>query len=176
MPTVTELINDIHYRHTELIAGVPRPMLHLPMGRAQGMAVAFLSMFVGSYVLEHGLGVCYATNTGFHLKEKRASTVKAPDFSFVTRRKITYPKGIGFIPVAPDLVVETGQNETLSAKIAEWMHFGVRHILDLDAKKQIITVHRPNIAPIALTLTDTFTAEDILPGFALPLTKVFPDA
>jgi Uma2 family endonuclease len=173
MPTLTELINDIHYRHTELIAGTPRPMLHLPLGRAQGMAVALFSMFVGSYVLEKGLGVCYATNTGFHFKD-RASTVKAPDFAFITEEKVTYPEGIGFIPEVPDLVVETGQNEMLLTKIAEWLHFGVRHILDLDAKKRVITVHRLNTVPVTLTVADTFVAEDILPGFTLPLSKVFP--
>lgn len=173
MPTLTELISDIHYRHTELIMGRPRPMLHLPLGRAQGRAVALFSAFFGVRVLEKEAGVCYATNTGFHFKE-RSSTVKAPDFAFVTKEKVTYPEGIGFITVVPDLVVETGQNEMLPTRIAEWLHFGVRHILDLDAKKRVITVYRPNISPITLTIADTFTAEDILPGFDLPLPKVFP--
>ncbi|MBC8134325.1 MAG: hypothetical protein H8F28_00370 [Fibrella sp.] len=71
--------------------------------------------------------------------------------------------------------VESGQDQMLPFKIDEWLSFGTKCVLDLNAAKQVVTVYRPNHDPVMLTRDDIFTAEDILPGFALPLAKVVPN-
>ncbi|MBC8142611.1 MAG: Uma2 family endonuclease [Armatimonadetes bacterium] len=182
MPTLTEVVNGFldhaellknpDYRYLELIQGRPR-LLPLPMGAERGQAVARFTMYWGVEVVRQQRGICYAANTGFHFKW-HGSTVKSPDFSFVSASTTRRTRGMGFVEATPDLVIESGQDELTPARIREWLFFKVKYVINLDTKNKVMIVHRPDHEPITLTYDDVFTAEDILPGFVLPMTKVFP--
>ncbi|MBC7806245.1 MAG: Uma2 family endonuclease [Akkermansiaceae bacterium] len=173
MVTADELLNNPIHRYNELIGGEVRA-LNLPMGTDRSIALAFWLAGIGMHVMKSDLGVFYGANVGFFLRAD-PDTVKAPDYAFVKQDCLTVPRGEGFVRDIPALVVESGQDEMLSIRISEWLTLGVKYAIDLDAVGQAVTVHRPKHDPVTLTRNDTFAAEDILNGFSLPLTKVFPN-
>jgi Uma2 family endonuclease len=56
-----------------------------------------------------------------------------------------------------------------------WLDFGVRRALLLDPQQRTITVYAPDAEPVTLTAADTLEGGDVLPGFALPLDRLFPE-
>lgn len=104
--------------------------------------------------------------------------MKAPDFAFVAVQRLPNPEGSGFVPVVPDLVIETrspgDSMASVREKVQEWLDAGVRVVLALDSVAQTVTVYRPASAGQILTPSDTLAGLEVLPGFTLPLSRVFP--
>jgi Uma2 family endonuclease len=126
------------------------------------------------------LGRFWAAETGF-LLARDPDTVLAPDFSFIAKDRLSYQRtGRGFVPIPPDLVVETRSPSDrltdMRDKMRRWLSFGVRMALLLDPIQKRVIVYTPDAAePITLTRDDTLTGGDVLPGFALPLHRLFPE-
>jgi Uma2 family endonuclease len=161
----------------ELVEGhlIPMP----PTGDEHGSFTIDLSAEVTMFVRANDLGRCWAAETGFILA-RDPDTVLAPDFSFIARERLNYPGGgRGFVPIAPDLVVETRSPSDrltdLRNKMRRWLDFGVCRALLLDPQQRTITVYAPDAEPVTLTAADTLEGGDVLPGFALPLDRLFPE-
>lgn len=149
-----------------------------PTSDEHGWSTSDISVAIGHHVRVHDLGRCWAAETGFLLARDPADTVLAPDFAFVAKARLNYPRaGRGYVPIAPDLVVETrSPSDRLTAmtgKINLWLSFGVQMALLLDPTKRTLTVYAPGAEPLLLTTDDTFSGGDVLPGFALPLVQLF---
>lgn len=161
----------------ELVEGrlVPMP----PTSDDHGRATSALHIEIGYFVRANSLGECWAAETGF-LLARNPDTVLAPDFSFITKERLSYERtGRGYVPIAPDLVVETrSPSDRLTEmrdKIARWLSFGVRMALLLDPIQKTLTVYTPDREPVMLTPDGTLTGGDVLPGFTLPLRRLFPE-
>lgn len=138
-----------------------------------------LSAPVALFAEEHDLGECFAAETGFTI-EQNPDTVLAPDFAFVSRDRLDGIPPKGYLLLAPDLVIETrspGDTRTeLSLKVARWLQAGAQLVWVLDPASQTVTVHRTGLAPQTFGAEDTLTGEDVLPGFSLPLHRLFREA
>lgn len=160
--------------HYELIRGDLRAMP--PAGDEHGSLTYDLGVEVGVFLRGRSLGRGYAAETGF-LVARHPDTVKAPDFAFIAQARLAPRTGRGYVPIVPDLVLETrSPNDTgraVSDKVAEWLEAGVRIVWELDPSRRILTVHRPDQAPRALGTQDILEGEDVLPGFSLPLRQLF---
>src|SRR5579872_452234 len=136
-----------------------------------------LTLFVGLYVREHDLGKCFAAETRFTIEED-PDTSLGPDFSFVSKDRIAAIPPRGYLKLAPDLVVETrspGDRRTEYAlKIDRWLRAGCRLVWAVDPETRTVTVHRMGAAPITIAASGTLEGEDVLPGFQLPLARLFP--
>ena len=165
--------SDWHY---ELIEGYLRPM-PMPTGNPHGRYTALMTLFLMQHIVEKAAGDCFAAESGF-LTRRNPDTVKAPDFAFIRKERLTVPQGNGFTTIIPDLVLETrspsDREAAVQEKVQEWLAAGVQVVLDLDPARETVTVYRANQDPLILSAGDSFTAEEILPGFSLPLRKVFP--
>ncbi len=163
----------------ELFRGELIPMAP-PPGALHGSVTNRLATFISSHVLEHDLGECFTAGTGF-LLEREPDTVLAPDFAFVAKDRM--PEAIperGYIPVAPDLVVET-RSPSDTAREAQlkadlWFALGARVVWELDPRARVLTEKRSGAAVRTLGLDDTLSLDDLFPGFALPMRKIFRDA
>ncbi|HLV80627.1 MAG TPA: Uma2 family endonuclease [Chthonomonadaceae bacterium] len=159
----------------ELVRGTLQPMS--PTSEEHGNATFLLTLYLGLFIEEHRLGRGYAAETGF-LIARDPDTVLAPDFAFVSRE--CHPETVAktFAPFVPDLVLETRSvsdtKTQVARKIERWLQAGVKMILDLDPKAYSLTVNRPGIEPRTLGIEDKLFGEDVLPGFMLPLRKLFP--
>ncbi len=161
----------------ELIRGELCPM---PNNSAEhGLKTMRLSTPISSYVYEHDLGECFAAETRFTVEENPDTTM-GPDFAFISKERLQAIPPKGYLKMAPDLVVETrspGDRRTEYAlKIARWLSAGVQAVWALDPATRSLTVHRAGVTPRTLTVDATLEGEDVLPGFSLPLAKVFPEA
>lgn len=158
----------------ELIRG---ELCVLPNNSAEhGNKTMRLSAPVASFVEEKDLGECFAAETRFTI-ERNPDTVLAPDFAFVARARLSDIPPQGYLSLAPDLVIETRSPSDTCAevalKVARWLQASAQIVWVLDLASRTLTVHRTRIAPQTLTAEDTLSGEDILPGFALPLRRLF---
>jgi Uma2 family endonuclease len=158
----------------ELIRGELREMA--PPGGEHGLRTHKLARYAGNFIEEQELGVDFAAETGF-LIAQNPDTVKAPDWAFLAKERLSGPIPRKYVPLVPDIVLETrSPNDTaqeVAQKVAEWLEAGVKIVWELDPMAQVLTVHRADREPLALQRSDTLYGEEVLPGFELWLEKIF---
>ena len=98
-----EKLSEQGYRY-ELIKGELIEMA--PPGGEHGSRTMDFAAYVTVHVLANRLGTCFAAETGF-LVAQNPDTVLAPDFAFVARERLKGPPPRGYVPIVPDLVLET---------------------------------------------------------------------
>lgn len=156
----------------ELIRGELKPMS--PAGGGHGSVTMELSILVGSHIFANQLGKTFAAETGF-LVEENPRTILAPDFAFIVRERVPVPIPDNFVPVVPDLVLETRSPgdtaRAVAAKVELWLEVGAREVWELNPRRQILTVYAPDAEPRALSATDKLESE-LLPGLSLELRLV----
>lgn len=139
-----------------------------------------MAMGVGGWMRVHAdqndLGKVFATETGFIL-ETNPDLVRAPDAAFVKQERLSIGMKGRYFPAAPDIALEVvSPNDTASDvqdKIQDWLTHGVRLVWVVDPKSRTLTVYRPDGTANVLKPKDTLSGEDVLPGFAYPLAKLF---
>ncbi|WP_395138649.1 Uma2 family endonuclease [Armatimonas sp.] len=158
----------------ELLRGKLRKMA--PAGDAHGAYTMDLATELNYFIRLHDLGRGYAAETGFRLS-RNPDTVLAPDFAFIKKARLSGEPGAGYVSLVPDLVLETRSPgdtaKEMADKIALWLSFGVQVALHLEPRTKRLSVHRLEQAPQVLTVADTLSDLESLPGFALPLRQLF---
>lgn len=165
------LPSDARY---ELIRG---ELCLMPNNSAEhGNITATLTIHVGYFIEQNDLGRCFAAETRFTIENNPDTTI-GPDFAFVAKDRLTGIPPTGYLRMAPDLVLETrspgDRRAAFALKISQWLHGGVKVVWALEPKTQTLTIHRTGELPITLTVDDTLTEEQLLPGFSLPMRRLF---
>jgi Uma2 family endonuclease len=125
----------------------------------------------------YDLGVVYAAETGFQLRQN-PDTVRAADAAFVAKSRIP-AKGEpeGFWAIAPDLVVEVvSASDTASgvqSKVADWLRAGCRLVWVVYPDTQSVTEYRSLAEVQVLTADQTLEGGDVLPGFKCGVSEIF---
>ena len=169
----SERLSAQGYRH-ELVRGKLRTMA--PPGGPHGRSTSRLSFYVMQITISQDLGETFAAETGF-LVGRNPDTVLAPDFAFVLKERLPNPLPKSYVPVVPDIVLETrSPNDTrqeVADKVVQWLELGVQLVWDLNPQTRILTVHRPSQPPRILGENDTLDGGDILPGLSVPIFRLF---
>ncbi|HLJ82382.1 MAG TPA: Uma2 family endonuclease [Ktedonobacterales bacterium] len=172
----------------EEFAALPSEGLRLELVRGEitAMPPAFdehgettieLSVIVGQYIRQQGLGKIYAAETGF-LIARNPDTVRAPDFAFIQRDRApaARPKP-GWVEVMPDLVAEVVSSgdrmRDVLEKVQMWLDVGVRLVWVVYPALRIVEVDRPGQAMVTLREDGMLDGEDVLPGFTAPVKGIF---
>lgn len=162
----------------ELIRGELRDMPP-PPGEAHGSTTMRFSSPICNFVYDNDLGECYTAETGF-LVARNPDTLIAPDFAFVAKERLPAEMSTKPLALAPDLVLETRSPSDrpgmVAAKVQEWLDAGTRMVLELNLKKRLLTVYQPGKDAQELGINDIFDGGDVLPGFTLPVRRLFRDA
>ncbi len=160
---------------SELVRGEIRVMT--PAGGGHGAVVGAIFVALSAFVETNGLGLCFPDNTGF-LLPGLGDTVRSPDAAFVRADRL--PKGgigSGWLAVAPDLVVEVlSPNETapeLESKVRDYRSAGTRLIWVVDPATRTVTIVSDTEAHRPLTEGDSLDGQDVLPGFSIPVARLF---
>jgi len=158
----------------ELIRGELFPM---PNNSAEhGYTTITLSILVGSFIIANDLGKCFAAETRFIVEENPDTTI-APDFAFIVKDRVNALPKRGYLKMAPDLVVETrspgDRRREFALKIAQWINAGTQVVWAVEPASRTLTIHRSGVLPQTLMIQDTLTEETLLPGFSLPLARIF---
>lgn len=166
---------DPEWRY-DLIRGELRPRPPM-LGYDHGDLTNQFSVYAGYHVLQQSLGKCFAAETRFII-ERNPDTAIAPDWAFIRLERLPERNLEGFSPIVPDAVLEVrspgDRRRQVQEKVNRWLEAGVRLVPELNPKTRVMTVYRPGAEPQTLGVEDTLTAEDVLPGFALPLRRLFP--
>ena len=153
----------------ELIRGELKIMP--PAGADHGNITMELSALVSAYIINNKLGKVFGAETGFIIEEN-PRTILAPDFAFIVAARVPTPMPKGFMPLVPDLVLETrspgDRAGEVAAKVELWLQVGAREVWELNPRRQVLTIYCGEQVPIALTATDTLESP-LLPGFSLKL-------
>lgn len=138
---------------------------------------ALLTTYLGMWNLQNGLGDTYDSSGGFILS---SSAVLSPDAAWISQERLnalTPEQREGFLPLAPDFIVElrsdTDRLRTLQDKMLEWRNSGVRLGLLLDPAARTVYVYRPDTEPQTLENPETVDCAPELPGFVLPVKALF---
>lgn len=121
-----------------------------------------------------GLGRSFDSSTGFHLP---SGAVRSPDAAWISNirwQSLTSKEQSGFVPLAPDFVVElrseSDRLQSLQDKMQEWMGNGCRLAWLIDPQDEKTYIYRMGVD---VEVIDTFdrmlSGEDVLPGFHFSL-------
>ena len=156
----------------ELVDGVVRTMA--PAGAMHGRTGASLLRLVANHVEDNGLGAVFTAETGFRIS-RDPDTVRAPDVAFVRAGRVAEADVPGFPDIPPDLVAEVvspGDRATEVTAALAWLDAGVRLVWLVDRPTRSVTVHSPGATRV-LRDDDVLDGGDVLPGFALPLARLW---
>jgi len=174
-----EIVESPEYndRIIELVEGEVVEM-SLPTG-LHGQITMIISLKIGNYVVDNGLGVVTAADTGFVLERNPdgRDTVRGFDIAFVGNAKVSSVLPDQWVNVAPDLAVEviSPSNEAadIHRKIRQLLAAGTTLVWIVYPSTRTVDVHSPSGA-ITLEDDDTLGGGDILPGFEIPVREIFP--
>jgi Uma2 family endonuclease len=162
----------------ELVDGVLAPMSP-PPGFRHGEIVLRITVPASTFIWTNGLGRTTGAETGFRLR-RDPDTVRAPDFAFVARGRITPEMDQSrYLDLAPDLVVEvmspSDSDRALAAKVRDYLDAGVRLAWVVNPQTRTLAVHRPGRGHLLLRESDELSGEDVLPGFTCAVGDLFAD-
>jgi Uma2 family endonuclease len=136
--------------------------------------IARLITFLNMWVMPRALGHVTGSGAGFRLPN---GDLRGPDVSFVSAKKM--PKTPrSFAEIVPDLMVEvrsaSDNIKPLANKIKKFIELGTQVGILVDPKNLTVTVYRPTGEPIVLTNEDTLTVAELLPGWELKISEIWP--
>jgi Uma2 family endonuclease len=173
--TAEDLLRMPNGKQFELVRGELRKMS--PPSFRHGEIAGNIYAPLRAYVRANGLGRVAVGDPGF-LLERDPDLVLAPDVAFIRGDRLPPgAKAEGFLPGAPDLVVEVvSPNDTadeVEEKVEDWLTMGSRMVVVVNDRRRTVTVHRPGQPPRVLRGEEVFDGGDVVPGFRLPLPDIF---
>ena len=176
-PTTAEQLEKMPSdgKRYELVNGELRMMS--PAGGQHGRIAMKIGRMLGNYVAENNLGEVFAAETGF-LVSTNPDTVRAPDAAYVNTAAFEQLEEVhGFLPVAPDLVVEVVSPSDTSSEVEEkansWIGYGVGLALVVDPGNHSIRAYRKRGVIQTYFTGDTVDASDVVAGWKFAVDEVF---
>ena len=172
--TADQLLNtSIPDKQAELVRGTL--IVREPPGYRHGRIAHRMQLKIAEFVRVHDLGVVVAAKTGFKLFAK-PDTVRAADAAFIARGRAPASEPVGYLELAPDLVVEvlspSDRAGEIQSKVSDWLTAGSRLVWVIDPSRRQAVVYRPDTSVGILSETDPLDGEDVLPGFSCPLAEI----
>ncbi len=159
----------------EIIAG----KLHMmsPAGNRHGRIVMRLGSMLDQHVRANDLGTVYAAETGF-LISRHPDTVRAPDVAFVGKERVDAMGDLeGYLPLAPDLIVEvispSDSSQQVEEKARMWLNAGTAIVLTVDPASRTVRVRRAKKTIEVLSETDRLETADVVPGWTPNIADFF---
>ena len=171
--TADELLNtSIPDKQTELVRG--RLIVREPPGFRCGRIAVDIAARLGEYVRAKNVGVI-VVEAGFQLFAK-PDTVRGPDVAFIAEDRVPDPEPVGYLTIAPDLVVEvlspSDRAGDVQSKVTDWLNAGSRLVWVIDPARRRSVVYRPDTSVGILSENDSLDGEDVLTGFSCPLAEI----
>jgi Uma2 family endonuclease/ADP-ribose pyrophosphatase YjhB (NUDIX family) len=147
-----------------------------PSEYTHGIIEAIIGALLGSFSRQHKLGQALSGGIGIYTTYN-PDTVRAADIAFISNERLRQAKPKGYLDVAPELVVEVmSPDDTwneIHEKLEEYFEVGVLIVWVVDPQREEIHVYRSLDDRTRLTTADELTAEDVLPGFRVPVAEIF---
>ena len=142
----------------------------------RGEIISDLAFWLARHVKLNRSGLCFASGTRF-VVEMHPDTALAPHWAFIAKSRAPKKLSDKFSRIVPDAVLEarspSDRESAVVKQMNRWIAAGVRIAWELNPKKRILTVYRPNREPRKIDINGTISGEDVLPGFELPMRSLF---
>jgi len=159
---------------TELIKG--EIIYLMPTGLLHGIIEFAIAAILRNFVQLHQLGYVFGGETGIYIT-REPDTVRGVDAAYISHERFAQIKSTSYLDVAPELVVEVMSPDDswteINDKIEEYFAIGVVLIWIVNPKRKLVHVYRSPTTLEILRAHDTLTGDEVLPGFAVPLTELF---
>ena len=172
--TADQLLNlSIPDKQVELVRGTL--IVREPPGYRHGRVAFRIASIISQFASAHDLGVVVSAETGFKLFAD-PDTVRAADAAFIVRDRAPVPEPVGYLTIAPDLIVEvlspSDRAGEVQSKVSDWLTAGSRLVWVIDPARRRGVVYRADASVALLGEDDALDGEDVLPGFSCALAAV----
>lgn len=170
------IVDGPEKRLCELIDGT---VVEKPMGQYESRVGGVLLHFIETFLDKHDLGICYPADAMLRIVPPR---VRLPDVSFVSWDKLPNRElpAEAIANLVPDLAVEVlSEGNTpreMENKRREYFQGGARLVWEIEPDTRSARVYTGPDAFQQIGPDDTLDGGDVLPGFALPLQRLFTRA
>ncbi len=159
---------------TELVKG--EVVYMSPTGYTHGDVESGLSFELQSFVRRGTLGRVFVGEVGIYTG-RGPDTIRAADVAFVSQARMAQVKSKSYLDVAPELVVEILSPDDrwsdLTDKLDEYFAIGVNLIWVVDPRRKQVYVYRSVTDVQRLSVEETLTGGEVLPGFSVPVAELF---
>ncbi len=159
---------------TELIKG--EIIYLMPTGHPHGFYEGNITGFLFAFVKKHKLGRVLPGEVGIYT-QRRPDTVRGADVAFISHERFAQVQSKSFLDVCPELIVEVmSPDDTWSEvndKLAEYFAVAAKLIWIVDPRKQRIHLYRSLTDLEVLSVQDTLTGGEVLPGFQVAVAELF---
>jgi Uma2 family endonuclease len=174
-PATVEDVIEIEVHENRLFELVDGLLVEKVMGHPESRIAMALIGALDRYLEKHDLGVLSGEGGMFRFPE---SLVRIPDVAFANWSRFSDEDLEAAVPeVVPDLAVEVlSQGNTpgeMSRKLREYFKVGVRLVWFIDPAKQTATVYTSPVRSKVISRDGTLDGGKVLPGFELPVAKLF---
>ncbi len=107
-----------------------------------------------------------------HRLERNPDTVRAPDVAWIAPGRV--PAGTrGYPNLAVEVKSPSNSYAALEDKALMWLSYGSREVWIIDPECVTVTRYRPGVPPEMLYEDDILDGGDLLPGFTIPVWRLF---
>jgi Uma2 family endonuclease len=135
-----------------------------------------LRIYSALHAIQDQTGFIARHEDGYRLTENPVTWIQ-PDVSFVSAARAEAAERQRFAFGAPELAVEIISPSESPAKVERKLKLlfahGCQAVWVVYPKRKKVAVHRPNGAVVTLGLGDSLTLPELLPGWELPVSKLF---
>jgi Uma2 family endonuclease len=148
------------------------------MGTYAAIVATYLAADLVNYLRDRRIG--WACTEGSFILDRDRDLRRRPDVAFVSHDRWPADCRVsrrGDLAVVPDLVVEVlspnDAHDDVSAKTAEYFQYGVRQVWLVESLRSRVWVFTTPDTVRILTEADTLDGGDLLPGFSIPVARLF---
>lgn len=162
-------------RPTELVEGVMYTMN--PPGFRHGQICSRIAYLLQGFLEENPTGTVVCNDSGV-ITQRDPDTVRGADVAYYSYQTVPHGQAPeGYPPGPPDIVFEVlspnDQVANIKQKTSEYLRAGVAVVGVVDDRQRSITTYRAGDQTDVLDETDELTFPNELPGFAVPVSKIF---
>lgn len=174
--TLRDLVDHNERKRGPLCELVDGTLVEKPVGYAEGVLAIWLGHLLYEFMGSRDLGVIAGADGGLRL---RAGLVRLPDVSFIRRER--FPGGVipddAYPALPPCLAVEVLSPSNTPGEMArkreDYFRTGTELVWQIDPRTREVEVFTaPDVSTI-LRGGDTLDGGPVLPGFALPVSRIF---
>ncbi len=170
---VLRLLNANEKQACELVKGV---LVAKPLSFKKSVLNAYLIASMMTYLSPDDTDTGIVLSPWMPLRIRRGR-IRIPDAMYISWNQLPNRGNPEILTVIPELVVDfisaANTAKEMEIKLNDYFDAGVRLVWYIDPKTETIAVYTSRDAKATLTIDDTLEGGDVLPGFSLPLKKLF---
>lgn len=161
---------------TELIDGVIK--YYMPTGHPHGFYEVLLATVLWTFVRAQKLGRVVTGEVGIYIR-RNPDTVRTAGVAFISHGRLEQANAQGYLNIAPELVIEvmspSDSWSDVNDKLEDYFSIDTQQVWVVDPQRQRVHVYRSLTDLTILTINDTLTGGDVLPGFSVPVAEILSE-